>query len=239
MNYLRSTLLFITACGTALAADGWTDLFNGKDLTGWIQRGGKATYTVENGELVGTSVLTTPTSYLCTEKTYHDFTLEYDFKVNPALNSGVQFRSEYLDNKTTIDVGGKRKMMPAGQVYGYQAEIDADPKKDRWWTAGIYDQSRRGWIYPGKAGGDEAAFTKQGREIFKQGDWNHIRIEAIGDSIKTWLNGTLCADLKDSLTLQGFIAVQVHTIGNEKEKDGLQVRWRNMRLKELPLPAAN
>lgn len=234
MTYLRTTLLAFAACSTAFAADGWTELFNGTNLDGWVQRGGKAKYTVEGGTIVGTSMLNTPTTYLCTEKIFGDFTLEYEFKVNPKMNSGVQFRSECFDKDTQIDVGGKTKLMPAGQVFGYQVEIDGEPDKDRWWSGGIYDQSRRGWIYPGKSGGDEAAFTKQGREIFKQNEWNHVRVETSGESIKTWVNGKPCADLKDSLTLRGFIALQVHTIGKAKDKEGLQVQWRNLKIKEAP-----
>lgn len=238
MHHLRTTLLFLAACGTAFATDGWTDLFNGKDLGGWVRRGGKAEYTVADGCIVGTSKLNTPTSYLCTEKTFGDFNLEFEFKVNPKLNSGVQFRSEYFGEKKQIDVDGKTRTIPPATVFGYQVEIDAEPDKDRWWSGGIYDQSRRGWIYPGKVAGDEAAFTKQGREIIKQNDWNLVRVEAVGDSIKTFLNGKPCADLKDSLTLRGFIALQVHTIGKDKEKDGLQVCWRNLRIQEISKPAA-
>lgn len=208
-------------------------LFNGKDLTGWVQRGGKAKYHVEGNEIVGTSVMKTPNSFLCTEKTYGDFIFEYEFKVDPRLNSGVQFRSECFDKVTPVKLEDKTINVPAGRVHGYQAEIDPDPKKDRWWTAGIYDEGRRSWLYPGKKGGDAAAFTAQGRKIFKQGDWNHIRIEAVGDSIKTFLNGTPCAAIKDSLTLRGFIALQVHGIGKDKDKDGSQVRWRNLQITEV------
>ena len=233
-NFFLGSFLAVASPAIALAADGWTDLFNGDNLTGWVQRGGKATYKVEDRAIVGISTMNTPTSYLCTEKTYGDFILEYEFKVHPKLNSGVQFRSEWFASKTKINVDGKNKMMPAGQVFGYQAEIDADPDKDRWWSGGIYDQSRRGWIYPGKKGGNETDFTGTGREIFKKDDWNHVRIEATGDSIKTYLNGVPRADIKDSLSPRGFVALQVHTIGKAKDKDGLQVRWRNLRIREIP-----
>jgi Domain of Unknown Function (DUF1080) len=208
-------------------------LFNGKDLTGWVQRGGKAKYHVEGNEIVGTSAMDTPNSFLCTEKTYGDFIFEYEFKVDPRLNSGVQFRSECFDKTTSVTSEDKTITVPAGRVHGYQAEIDPDPKKNRWWTAGIYDEARRNWLYPGKKGGDEAAFTTQGRKIFKQGDWNHIRIEAVGDSIKTFLNGTPCAAIKDAMTLRGFIALQVHGIGKDKDTDGSQVRWRNLKITEV------
>lgn len=210
----------------------------GKDLSGWVQRGGKATYAVVGKELVGTSVLNTPNSFLCTEKTYGDFILEYEFKVDPRLNSGVQIRSQAFDKPakvawrdTTIDI-------PAGRVHGYQIEIDPEPIKDRWWTAGIYDEGRRAWLYPGQLGGDEKTFTNLGRTLFKQGDWNRVRVEAIGDSIKTWLNGKPCASIDDGMTPRGFIALQVHGIGNDAAKAGTQVRWRNLRITDLT-PAPN
>ena len=82
-------------------------------------------------------------------------------------------------------------------------------------------------------GGDGKEFTKTGRGIFKQGDWNHVRVEAIGDSIKTTLNGTPCASINDGRVASGFIGLQVHGIGKDKAKDGTQVRWRNLRIQEV------
>ncbi|MCO5296777.1 MAG: DUF1080 domain-containing protein [Fimbriimonadaceae bacterium] len=212
------------------------DILPGKDLAGWVQRGGNATYAVEGKELVGTSVLNTPNSFLCTEKTYGDFILEYDFKVDPRLNSGVQIRSECFDKPSSVMWQGKSIDVPAGRVHGYQVEIDPDPVQDRWWTAGIYDEGRRGWLFPGTVGGDAKAFTDQGRKLFKQGQWNHVRVEAVGDSIKTWLNGTPCASIHDGMTRRGFIALQVHGIGTDTSKLGIQVRWRNMKLTDLTPP---
>ena len=209
------------------------DLFNGKDLTGWVQRGGKAKFTIENGEIVGTTMLTTPSSYLCTEKTYGDFVLEFDFKADPALNSGVQFRSQYSETPTPVEWNGKTIRSPAKTVFGYQVEIDPEPEKDRWWSGGIYDQSRRSWMYPSKDGPDGKDFTEQGRKIFKQGDWNHVRVVAVGDIIRTWLNGMPCAYLRDAMTTNGFFALQVHTIGPKKADVGKQVRFRNLKLTEL------
>ena len=213
------------------------DLFNGKDLTGWVQRGGKAKYTVENGEIVGTTVLDTPNSFLCTEKTYGNFIFECDFKVDPRLNSGVQFRSECFDEPASVEWKGKMIKFPAGRVHGYQYEIDPDPAKDRWWTGGIYDEGRRLWLNPTKTGPDGKAFTDEGRKLFKQGDWNHVRIEAMGDSIKTYLNGILRTELKDSLTLRGFFGLQVHNIGKETDKAGIQVHYRNLKITELAATA--
>jgi Domain of Unknown Function (DUF1080) len=232
MHRFRTPILLFAACGTTFAADAWTELFNGKDLDGWIQRGGKAKYHIEDGAIVGTSTMDTPNTFLCTGRDYSDFILEYEFKVDPKLNSGVQIRSRSLSAASEFDFDGKKIKIPANRVHGYQIEIDPNPKQNRWWAAGIYDEARRGWLYPGALGGNAKEFTEQGREIFKQDDWNKVRVEAIGDTIKTTLNGTPRASIKDSVTASGFIALQVHSI-EEKDKEGTQVRWRNLKIQEV------
>ena len=164
---------------------------------------------MEDGAIVGTAVPNTPNSFLCTEKNYSNFILELQFKVDDGLNSGVQVRSQSLPSYHN------------GQVHGYQVEIDPS---DRAWSGGIYDEGRRGWLFDLKN-------NEPARKAFKHNDWNEYRIECRGDSIKTWINGVPAADLKDSMTHSGFIALQVHNIG--KGDKVLQVRFRNLRLKKL------
>lgn len=212
--------------------------FNGKNLDGWVRRGGNASYAVEGGEIVGRTALNTPNTFLCSERSYSDFRLEFEFKIDPRINSGVQIRSHSFDEAKKVPWRGATIDVPAGRVHGYQIEIDPEPGRDRWWSAGIYDEGRRGWLFPGPLGGDEKAFTEAGRKLFKQDDWNRVRVDAVGDSIKTWLNGTPCAATQDSMTTRGFIALQVHTIGNDKQKEGAEVRWRNLKLTDLS-PAPN
>lgn len=231
----------LLAASAALAAQSPVapqDLFNGKDFAGWVQRGGKAKYAIEGDQIVGTSTLNTPNSFLCTEKTYGDFILEYDFQVDPKLNSGVQIRSECFDKPTEVEWQGKKINISAGRVHGYQIEIDPDVPRKRMWSAGIYDEARRGWLYPGdgEKGAQGLAFSAQGLSLFKPGAWNHVRVEAVGPILRTWLNGVPCAYVRDSLTSRGFIALQVHEIGGDKAKDGTQVRWRNLKITELPAP---
>ena len=233
-SILIATLLAIQPAYSESAA---ADLFNGKDFTGWTQRGGKAKYTIENGEIVGTSVLNTPNSFLCTNREYGDFILEYDFKVDPRLNSGVQIRSLSFDKPFEYEIDGKTFKVPAGRVHGYQIEIDPDTNRKRMWSVGIYDEARRGWLFPPADNKEhQAAFSEKGMSVFKPEDWNHVRVEARGDSIKTWLNGEPMADLKDTLTASGFIALQVHSI-NKAEFEGTQVRWRNLKITDLDPPA--
>lgn len=192
-----------------LQAQEWVDLFDGKTLNGWTQKGGEAEYSVEDGQIVGIAVPNTPNSFLCTEKEFGDFILEAEFKVDASLNSGIQIRSQSLPDYKN------------GRVHGYQVEIDPS---DRGWSGGIYDEGRRGWLSP-LAGNDKARYA------FKQNDWNHYRIEAIGDRIRTWINGVPAAVLVDSMTLKGFIGLQVHGVG--KRDDRPQNRWRNIRIQDL------
>lgn len=204
-------------------------LFNGKNLKGWVKRGGKAVYAVEGDTIVGTSVVNTPNTFLCTEKDYTDFLLELDFMVDDGLNSGIQIRSNVFDETKQIEItdqdGRKvKKKIPAGRVHGYQVEIDTS---ERSWSAGIYDEARRGWL--NDLAGEE---NKAAREAFKHNEWNHYKIRCVGDSIKTWINGVPAADLKDDVTAKGFIALQVHNIPNKK-LEGTKVRWKNIMLTDL------
>jgi len=228
---MRTTRLILWAAltlamggsGVARGADeGLRPLFNGRDLDGWVQRGGKAVYAVEDGAIVGRSVPNTPNSFLCTARNYTNFVLELEFKVAANLNSGVQIRSECFDEAREVTLAGRTFKIPAGRVHGYQVEIDPS---DRGWTGGIYDESRRGWLNDLKS--NEAA-----RKAFRQGEWNRLRVEARGGSLRTWVNGVAAADLKDDVTPAGFIALQVHGVGAKTEV--MEVRWRNIRLQELP-----
>lgn len=224
MNLLKFLALPLSlfAASAIAADDDWTVLFNGKDLEGWEQHGGKAEYRVQDGAVVGKTVAATPNSFLCTKRTFGDFTLELEFKVAPKMNSGVQFRSQVFNKDTEVTIDGKAKKFPADRVHGYQYEIDPSPRA---FTGGVYDEGRRGWLADLK--NNEAA-----RKAFKQGEWNKARIECRGDSIKTWINDVPAADFKDSMTPKGLIALQVHGIGN-KGTPGEEVSWRNIRIKEL------
>ena len=221
---MKYTLLIALAATVTLhAEDAWTPLFNGKDFTGWAQHSGKAEYRVEDGCVVGKTVAGTGNSFLCTTKEYGDFILEFEFKVPEGMNSGVQFRSQFYDKDTEVEIAGKKKKFPADRVHGYQFEIDPSPRA---FTGGIYDEARRGWLFDLKN-------NEPARKAFKSGEWNKARIECRGDSIKTFLNGVPAADLKDGLTPKGIIALQVHGIGNKAEAAGKEIRWKNIRIQEL------
>lgn len=205
---LTSILVLIALSSSAQSEMGeWEYLLNGKDLNAWEILGGKATYQVENGELIGTTVSNTPNTFLRTKKEFGDFILEVELFVHPLMNSGIQIRSL------------SKKEYQNGRVHGYQVEVD--PSK-RAWSGGIYDESRRGWLY-------NLELNPQAKTAFKNNEWNKYRIECIGNSIKTWLNGIPVAHLIDAETHKGFIALQVHSIPNS-EPAGRQIRWKNIKI---------
>ncbi|MET2984759.1 3-keto-disaccharide hydrolase [Aureibaculum conchae] len=185
----------------------WVSLFDGKTFEGWTQKGGEAKYSIRDRIIVGTTVHNTPNSFMTTNKMYGDFILELEYKVDSTMNSGIQIRSNsfpYYKN---------------GRVHGYQIEID--PSK-RAWSAGIYDEGRRGWLNP-------LSDNPKAQQAFKQNEWNHYRIEAIGDTLKTWINNVPAAYLIDDATDSGFIGLQVHSIGKD-HKEGTEIQWKNIKI---------
>lgn len=221
MNYKIITSILLLSISLSVVAQPakngkWQSLFNGKDLSGWKQLNGKALYTVKNGEIIGTTVANTPNSFLTTEKSYGDFILELELLVDPSMNSGIQFRS--LSNSD----------YQKGRVHGYQMEVDPSARQ---WSGGIYDEGRRGWLYP-------LEYNPAGKKAFKNNQWNKYRIESIGNTLRTWVNGIPTAYVVDAETASGFIALQVHAIG-KNDQPGKQIRWKNIRIQSdnlMPLP---
>ncbi|MFT6872953.1 MAG: hypothetical protein ACJAVN_001965 [Roseivirga sp.] len=208
-------LTIITACSSP--ENGWIELTGDNEFEGWEILGGEASYEVINGEIVGTTKGSTNT-FLATETLYDDFILELEVFVDPRMNSGIQFRSAQNDK---------------GRVYGYQAEIDPSERK---WSGGLYDESRRGWLYP-------LSLNVEGQKAFKNNTWNKYRIEAVGSSIRIWVNDICTTYAEDDVSSTGFIALQVHGVGTAEEEDR-QVKWRNIRLmttdleqEMLPVPS--
>lgn len=219
---ILTTVVCALALGGLLSstclADKEVKIFNDKDFKGWTKRGGKAAYKVEDGVVIGTSAPNSSNTFMCTDEEFGDFTLELDFKVDSKdkFNSGVQIRSH---------------ARPEGEeerVYGYQVEMDTDP--DRAYTGGIYfeggsKERGAGWL-------QDMAENEKAQKARKLDDWNHFKIVCKGRNIKTWLNGIPAADYTDddpkAFSPKGFIALQVHGVGNLKEPR--EVRWKNIKL---------
>lgn len=210
-----SLVLILSGILTSIAGaehpeSGFVNLFNGKNLDGWTQKNGTATYRVEEGTIVGKTSEGSPNSFLCTDELYGDFELHFEVKVDRGLNSGVQIRSQTVGNT------------PEGCVNGPQVEISLDK------MAGyVYGEAAGGWMTPDA--------DRKPHEHFIDGEWNRYRVVAYGNQIQTWINGhqisNLTHDERYKTHPKGFIGLQVHGIG--AGQGPYEVRWRNLKLRDL------
>lgn len=173
-------------------------LFNGKDLTGWTIHGTEKWYA-DDGNLVCESGPDKQYGYLSTNKNYKNFILTLQFKQEANGNSGVFIRSGIEGTK----------------ISGWQVEVAPTGNH----TGGIYESYGRGWLIQPKP---------EDEKRLKQGKWNSLKIQAIGDELTTWLNGHKMVTLNDEKIGkgEGFIALQIHDGG------GIKVRWKNLLIKE-------
>ncbi len=236
---MKSLPLFLTSCFVLLLAacapqseePQFVDLFDGETLNGWVNHGGGNFY-VADGMIVGEAAPALPNSFLHTDRPYENFELQAEIKIDPLLNSGIQIRSNvYAVETTTMRWGGqlnddgskaglKERVWEAGRYWGYQIEIDPT---DRGWSGSVYEEGARGFLHA----------PENNADALKVGEWNSFRIIANGDHFQTWINGVAIADVHDSDTATGTIALQLHGIGKNQEKIGQKVRMRNVRIKEL------
>jgi len=183
-----------------------TLLFDGETLEGWTQTSGVASYHVEDGSIVGTTAVGWPNSFLVPDGEYGDFILTMETRSDGVVNSGVQFRSGFFDD-------------PADGMVGYQVDFDPSPRR---WSGGVYHEGVDRWRY-------SLIRNPACMSAWNDTDWNDLRIQAIGDNIKTWINGTPCVDMYDRSHAEGRFGLQVHGIVSEEEA-GSTTEWRNIRL---------
>jgi len=217
--------LFIS-CGHT--GNGWYSLFNGKDLSGWTTDGVVDSRCYVEGNII-VGEITRTMYYLRSDKQYSNFILELEFKADSGVNSGVQIRSDFLEeDKTCIYIAGGedlkaiQKTFRAGEFSGYQIEIESSQRS---WCGGFYEQSGRGWLQP-------MNHNEPSRTALRNNAWNHLRIKADGNHFQSWLNGFVATDFRDDVAGSGYIGLQLHNSG-DPEILGRTIRFRNIRIKEL------
>lgn len=197
--------------------EGWKMLFDGKSLEGWSIKSGFATYKVEDGAIVGTTIAKSPNTFLCSDEEFSDFELTFEVKYDQFFNSGVQIRSKLKGEEY------------GGRVYGPQVEIEQSPGQAGY----IYGESAGGWQSAEPQSEDESINS---HSYFNNNQWNQYRVVAIGKKIKTYINGHQVADLdydpeRYQANSEGFIGLQVHGVG--KKSEAMSVRWKNIYIKAL------
>lgn len=214
----------LTVAGRSQADEaGWQHWFANGSLADFDIVSGTASYVVEDGVLIGTTVDGSPNTFLVTKQPSQDFELLFEVNVDDELNSGVQVRSHIFQEGDEAPEGGNT--LPAGRLYGPQCEIAING------TAGnFYDEARRGTWWS-LLTDTEAMRTPEAQAAFKKGEWNAYRIVVEGDHYRSWINGVPTADFHQPHDPEGHIGFQVHGI---RQGDGpYQVRWRNVKFRSL------
>ena len=189
-HYMIPAVVLGLALGSQAPAGEAIDLFNGKDLKGWSTKGGKASYVVEDGAILGTSKPNTPNTFLSPDQKFGDFELTFDVKCDAALNSGVQIRS--IDSPEDVpeelgdrEKGRARNRTGSGSLCGPQVEISANKN-----AGSVYFEGVGGWTLEGDKEAAGKAYKKEG--------WNSYRILAKGNKITVWINGTKITEGEES-----------------------------------------
>jgi hypothetical protein len=189
--------------------DGFLSLLAGDSLEAWTNPYAWGESKIVNGEVHLTA---DKKFFLITKKKYSNFIFEGEILLpEGAANSGFMFRAQ----------------TKPGRVYGYQAEVDGDPKRK--WSGGLYDEGRRLWFISPIRGdkASEEAFRARAGDCFKRNDWNAYRITCKGKHITIEVNSVLVSDFKDDTDASGVLGIQHH---GEK---GQTYKFRNLRVKEL------
>lgn len=170
-----------------LPGEDWIQLFNGKDLAGWVEVG-KEKWTVENGAIHGLAI-SKEYGYLKTEKNYKDFHLALRFKCEGDGNSGVFFHVDFKPGTPAVS-------------QGLQFEIDCTIMRH---TGGIYGDGRQWIVWP----------SPENELVVRHNEWNEYLLKVEGNRYVARLNGVLMVDFTDPQpkSFDGGIALQLHSGG--------------------------
>lgn len=213
-SYLISILFIVSflssSCDTKDETP-WKSIFNAVDFEGWTVIGDHAKAWVEDSAFVCHRVMNTSEhTFIRSNEKYGDFILELDNKIDSTFNSGILFRC--------IDVPDTSAVC----IYGYQVKIDPAPRK---WTGGIFEDYGSSWHWLYSLEEDERA-----REAYTIGQWNHFRIEAIGNSLKVWVNDIPTCNLINSHYDKGYIAFKIHSLRDLPEMEKSKGYFKNVRI---------
>ena len=237
--------------------EGFVSLFNGKDLTGWC--GATHMYGVETikEKMRGTGkekefqVLACfperhkkgKSGNLCTEKEYRNFILRFEFCMPPNGNNGLGIRISDVGKDSAYNAMCELQLLDDGGSSYYDSKAKQDKLKPYQYTASVYGvvpvlRNNAGKQVRGKAG----MFAEGGSYLHKAGMWNFEEVKVIGSEIEVYLNGILVTKA-DVSQFKGDGDTPDHRrhpgLHNTKGRigwlgHGSHVRWRNIRIKELP-----
>jgi hypothetical protein len=218
--------------------EGFTPLFNGKDLTGWhvsaeARHGVTPDFHVAHGMILGTQRPFGSGGLLITDRTFRDFELYMEVKPDWGNDSGIFFRTTesgaaYQITLDYLPGGSMGRLISEGGI-AFGAGRAAGPAPAAAAAGGAAPAGR----------GNQA--PDPGMTAWKREDWNVVRVRVVGDvpHATVWINDQQVSDASDTENhavggmVEGPIAIQVHGGGVRWQPGGFW-RWRNLAIKPLP-----
>ena len=191
---------------------GFTSLFDGKTLNGWKLVGKRGEgYGVKEGVIYCAKG---GGGNLFTEREFANFTLRFEFKLEPGSNNGIAIRAPLIE-------GSAAYLGTEIQVLDDTAPQYANLRPAQY-HGSIYD------VVPAKRGAQKPV-----------GDWNEEEITANGRSVKVVLNGQTIVEADLNTITDGPTLLKHPGLLRERGHIGLlghndYVEFRNIRLQELP-----
>ncbi len=213
-KYAVLLIVCVNAIGFSQSDDAWQTIFNGQDLDGWSIIDPPVNVVVKDSSMViHMKAHTSRHAFIRTDKTYKDFIFEMDYRRDLGMDSGIMFRC--IEAPPTA----------FSALFGYMVKLD--PKPNRFWSGGMFVDFGNGWSWLQTLEDNEKARAAEKTG----GEWNHLRIEAIGDIIKVWLNDIPTVHIKDDRYKEGYIAMKIHYLNSgSEEKQQLELAYKNPRI---------
>jgi hypothetical protein len=203
--------------------DGFVPMFNGKDLTGWVNVNcAPSTFYVKDNQIITTGK---PTGYLRTEKHYENFIAEFDWMHVPPA-PGAEGNSGFFVWADPIPAVG------TGYTRGIEVQVlvnlEWNDKKTGKSTATSHGdlfsiwgaECEPDWPHPL---GWKRCIPKENRAKGAN-EWNHYRVEANDGVIKLAVNGKVVSGVSKCNPRKGYLAL---------ESEGSECRFKNLKIKEL------
>jgi hypothetical protein len=216
-----AALLFLATLGFARQDDGFAPLFNGKDLTGWVNvNGAPETWTVRDGMIVTTGH---PMGVLRSGKMYENFIVELEWShMNEGGNSGFFIHSGALPIRGNCFT----------KAFEIQIMLGDDPK-GMWTRHGDVFSIQGASFVPDRPHpqGWQRCLPSEKR-VKGAGEWNHYRVTSKDGTIKLEVNGKEVSGGSQCKPRKGYLCL---------ESEGAECHFRNLKIKELPSsnPAAD
>ena len=214
-NTILLGLFTLGLCQANADTLGWQALFNGKDLSGWVDvNTSPETWSVENGELVCTGL---PIGVMRSEKQYENFILEIEWMhLEAGGNSGVFIWSEGTPYPGETLPKGVEVQMLENEYYKIH-------NRDRGYVSGELFGSMGLTVVPDNPRGKRSMSTEY--RCNGKGEWNKYVVVAVDGVVKLSINGKVVNGIRESARKKGYLCL---------ESEGAPIRFRNIRIMELP-----